>query len=154
LAVKRIERIRWLKAQVDELAAEIESVGRSAEVAEFALAVRSDPASLEPVREDEWRVLLPEERAALLPAYYMTLRLELTELDRGIGRERAGGRLDRWLNGRAPKVVDFAASAAALGELVHTGLHAAGVLAHEGSLPPGEAQPPASGLSTGLDGPA
>lgn len=139
-------------AEIDRLADEIEATGRGYEVANLAEELQSNPNAARPVDEPEWKHLLPEERSAILPAYYLTLRAELITLERNGRKQRA--RLNDWLDGTAPKVVVLAANTAIIGEAVHGALHAAGVLAHENQAAGPDDLRAIEGLASGLDGPA
>jgi hypothetical protein len=126
----RRKRLKFLVAEVDRLADEIESSGRQEEVVRVASQVQGDPSAVLVIGDEEWRHLLPAEREKALPVYYLTLRSELVELERD-GRSKQKDVRAKWLDGSAPKAVGMLAGIGSLIELGIHALHAAGVLAQE-----------------------
>jgi hypothetical protein len=114
------ERREFLAERLDTLAAKLAEEGREREVEELVAAVKAGQPLPAAPSDAEWGALLPKERDAALPGYYLRLRAEFVALTEQGANERRAGRLTEWLDGPVPKVVALAGTAATLGEQVLT----------------------------------
>jgi hypothetical protein len=112
------ERRAFLLERLSALNDEIRSSERETEVDELARRVADGEPLTPPPSDDDWHLLLPNERAARLPAYYLALRAELAVLNREGAKARRSGRLREFLDGPVPKLTTFGLAAIKISELV------------------------------------
>lgn len=104
-----------MRERLASIREEIERSGREPDVAKLAKSVEQG-GTLNGPSDDEFDLLLPSERAAALPSYFLKLRTELVVLEGQSVDARRSGRLREWLDGPVPKLVEFGVAATKLAE--------------------------------------
>jgi hypothetical protein len=112
------ERQRFLRERLSIIREEIERSGREGEVTELAEGLKQGDSLPSYPSDAEFDLLLPTERAAALPAYFLALRTELVFLEGESVEARRSGRLREWLDGPVPELVKFGVAAASLAEFL------------------------------------
>jgi hypothetical protein len=114
------ERRRFLQERLAALAERVQATERQKEIAALAERVRAG-SPLGPVPTDEeWGLLLPDEQADLLPAYYIKVRAELAVINGQGADARRGGRLAEWLDGPVPKIAGLGSAVTAIAQFAGT----------------------------------
>ena len=104
------DRQMFLRDRFTTLRDEIVATHRERDVVDLAEALQQGKP-LSPPSDAEFDLLLPSERAAALPAYFLALRTELVVIEGDGLQARKAGRLAEWLHGPMPKVAAEAAAA-------------------------------------------
>src|SRR5207253_6082060 len=91
------ERLKLLELRRENLEAEIDSAGRWDEYTAYVERVADRIVPPRAISDEEWELLLPEERSNQLIAYYHTVRTEQLELTKAKEHARTLDRATEWL---------------------------------------------------------